>query len=48
MQDELYEGYRLEDEEELDNAPTGEGDDTEDESLDDEDEELEEGSDEEE
>ncbi len=37
MQDELYEGFTLEDEEELDNTPTGEGAD-EDEEEDDEEE----------
>lgn len=37
MHDDLYEGFKLEDEDELDNAPTGEGSD-EDESEDDDDE----------
>ncbi len=36
MQDELYEGFTLEDEEELDNTPTGEGADEEEEEDEDE------------
>lgn len=38
MSDELYEGFRLDEEEELDNSPTGEGEDeeTEDEDSDEE------------
>ncbi len=37
MHDELYEGFRLDEEEELDNAPTGEGaDEDEDDDEDDE------------